>query len=160
MSSKEKLKKDFIKTFKNVNSLTNTLASKKKKMYTLGKKIYDTKTTILTPENSNRFVVTVPKMCNDLAELTVKNKTLLEREKQLFLDTMLYSLNSRLIIKNLQEDSKAKDWKKTVYSRKFDTLNDSILLNISLLDLEFTKLQKLHQQIEKRKISIKSSELI
>ncbi len=157
MSSKEKLKKDFTKTLKTVYKLKSSLEKKKTQMYKLGKTIYDNNETTFTRENAKLFVDIVPKMTNNLAELTVKNKILLDREKKLFTDTMLNTLNSKLIVKNLQEDATVKNWKKNDYTKKFNSLNDSILLNISLLDLEFTKLEHLYDILKKRKISIKVS---
>lgn len=152
--SKEKLKKEFTKTLKNVYSLRESLEKKKDKMIDLSSDLFY-KETKLTRENALCYN-NINNIARNLTELTIRNSVLHNRENELITDTFNASLTSKLLVKNLQEDSTAPNWKKNAYNKKFDKLNKDILFNITILDTEYFKLENLYNRLKANKISINS----
>lgn len=136
--SKEKLKKDFTKTLKSIYSLRYSL---EKKGQQLNKHLRN-----IHAEDIAKVYNNTKNLAEDLAYLSVKNKLFYRRETNLLVDTLDSTLKMKLATNLLNTD--------TQKIKQYENLNNSILLNIILLDLEYTKLENIHNRLKAKKISV------
>ena len=149
-SSKEKIINDYSKTVKNIIVLKSGIHTKKTQMYTLSKNILDN-TKLKIPQN-NQIYKTLPSTATRLTNHMITNNLLRISARDFLKDSILSTLSSKLVVKFLNDDKLVTSDQKKKYTKDFNKLNDSILFDMSLLDLEFSKLQQLDLLRKKYKI--------
>ena len=155
MFSKETLKKEFNKSKKRIISLKKSLENKNEKMIDLSADLFYRETK-LTRDNASRYN-NIKETARNLTNTIVKNQLFYYNQHELINETVNTSLTGKLLIKNLQEDKKVSDTKKKSFSRKFDTLNDDMIYKLTILDLEYAKLQDIYERLKAKSKSSSSN---